>query len=214
MTDTDIELDDLTGVGGSTAESLADDGYNVESVANADPDALDDYLAPGVDPEDVIEDAAGVIESDDTDESETTTVSSDQTEDESEQTEDESEQTGSAVEEDEVLHEVDFTLIDEHPGLEYAVVRAVLETELDYRRGTGNREKHDAAKTLYHRLVDQFENDGPYQYPFNELTILYTALRDEKNRLNQRSGVSRYAGQVKSLMDDVQDVRRENFPDN
>jgi hypothetical protein len=208
MTDTDIELDDLTGVGGSTAESLADDGYDVELIADADPEDIDSFLAPGVDPEDVIEDATNTIESDDTTESETTL------EDESETTESETTPEQTESESDEELHEVDFSLIDDNPGLEFAVVRAVLEAEINYRRGTGNRDKHESAKNLYYRLVDQFENDGPYKYPFNELTMLYTALRDEKNRLNQRSGVSRYAGQVKALMDDVQKVRRDNFPDN
>lgn len=205
---TDTELDDLSGVGPSTAEELADDDYTIEAIADADPDELTDYLAPGIDPEDPISDAVKATEDS---ESEVTEESESEATDENE-----SEKTESSESEDdggEELHEVDFELIDEHPDLKYAILRSVLDTELDSRRGSNNNDRHETVTELHDRLVDQFESNGPYQYPFDELTLLYTSLRDEKNKLNQQSGVSRYAGHVKRLSDEVQEVRRENFPD-
>jgi hypothetical protein len=205
------DLSDLTGVGPATAEELESEGYTVADVADADADEIEQYLTPSVDPSETIADAEDATEDTTADTSTATEAVEAATDESGTDSEADSETDMDEIGADEILVEFSEPVDDD---LMYAIMRAVLDKELDARR-TNNFDRHETTMELVDKLARQYEADDPtYAYTFEELNVLYTALNDEQRNLAGTTGISTFSGRVKNARDDVQQVRRDNWPDN
>lgn len=188
MTD---ELTDIKGVGPSRAETLVEAGYDsVMVVAEADPDALGEELGASANSEAIITSAQDLVSDEEAGV------------DEGEETEDEDDYRS-------VTRPIEVETRDDSLYL----VKGLLD-EMLRLHGRNEFDEADEVADLTERVFDEIGQDGgTIRADLDDLSYLYTSIRNIEQEFKQTRGVTDLVGRVKDLRVNIQDARQELWPE-
>lgn len=191
MTETD--LTEISGIGPSRAESLREAGFEyAEDVATAPLSMLEEPLGPSADPEEIRSNALDATADDDVEE---TT----------------DEEGGASSDGEDPRGKTRTLTIDDRDTAIY-LVGGLIDENLRLKM----RNKYDEADEivgLINRMMDEMsEGGGEIDVDLDDLSVLYTSVRNVEQEFQGTRGITDLVGQMRSARVQIQELRSELWP--
>lgn len=188
---TEYDLTDISGVGPARAEKLTNAGFgDVESVASADEEDLDDVLSAGADADEIVANARETLLDDDNDEAD---------EDDSSLNADPREKTKTLT-------------IDDAQTARY-LYKGLIDDELRLRKQNKVDEADEVVELGDRLLADVGSDGGTIEVDLDDLSRLYTAVRNIEQEFQQTRGITHLVGKLRNARTDIQELRSSLWPD-
>lgn len=188
------DLEEINGIGPGRADTLEEDGYHTaEDVANAKPENIGEIIQ-AADGGEIVSNAQAIADKGDID-----GESVDEEEDDSVEEETEPEEPGDI----EVVFDMDLSTTQRNH-----VIGALLNEEIKTRR-TNRRDKRELVQEAVNMFI---EGDHPYELTLEQLNTLYRGLNEIESEYRSTRGLSSFVGEIRSVKNEVQELRSENWP--